>query len=116
MIDYAKVTELFNQADFQEKANTCETMDDFHKLFTSYGVDITEDETVELISKIAEKKQQLDDGEIPEEDLDNVAGGLAGVAAVLACIGVGALCIGAAAATAYVAYQTLRWANQHKCK
>ena len=116
MADYAKITELFQQEAFQAEANNCKTMEDFYNLFVSNGVEITEDETIELISKIAEEKQKADDGEISEADLDNVSGGLAGLAAVAACVGIGVLCVGAAAATAYVAYQGLRWAHKHKCK
>lgn len=115
MMNYEKITALFDSETFKNEANACKTMDDFHKLFITNGVEITEEETVEFISKIAQKKQEMDNGEISDEALAEVSGGivLTGAAAVFACIGVGALCIGAAAATAYVAYQALRWGNKH---
>lgn len=116
MVDYAKITELFQQDAFQQEANICKTMEDFHNLFIRNGVEISEAETVELISKIAEQKQKMDNGEIAETDLENVAGGFAltGFAAVAACVGIGALCIGTACVTGFVAYQGMRWANKHK--
>lgn len=116
MTDYNKISELFQSEAFQKEAESCKTMEDFHALFTAKGVEITLDETIDLISQIAEKKQQQDNGEISEEDLENVAGGLAltGAAAIAACVGLGVVGIGVAAGAAYVAYQALRWANKHK--
>lgn len=116
MIDYNKISELFKNEAFQKEAEGCKTMEDFHALFTAHGVEISQEETVELISQIAEKKQQQDNGEICEEDLDNVSGGLAltGAAAVAACVGLGVVGVGVAAGAAYVAYQALKWANKHK--
>lgn len=116
MVNYEKLTELFQLESFKEKASECKTMEDFHKLFNDNGVEISEDETIELISQIAEKKERMDNGEILEEDLENVAGGLAGAAAVAFCVGVGVVGIGAFALSAYVAYQGLRWANKHTHK
>lgn len=116
MIDYARITELFQQKDFQEEASACKTMQDFHALFLRKGVEISEEETVDLISKIAVEKQRADNGELSEEALDDVSGGVAltGAAAVAACVGVGVAGVGAFALTAFVAYQGLRWAYNHK--
>lgn len=116
MVNYDKIGELFQQDAFKKEANECKTMEDFHNLFIKNDVEITEDETVDLISKIAEKKQQMDSGEFSEEDLENVAGGivLTGAAAVAACIGYGVVCVGGAALSAYVGYQALKWTYKKK--
>jgi hypothetical protein len=116
MTDYNKISKLFHDEGFQKEAENCKTMEDFQALFTAHGVEISLEETIELISQIAEKKKQQDDGEISEEALENVAGGLVltGAAAVAACVGIGVVSVGVAAGAAYVAYQALRWANKHK--
>lgn len=114
MIDYNKISELFQSEAFQKEAEGCKTMEDFQVLFTAHGVEISLEETIDLISQIAEKKQQQDGGEISEEDLENVSGGLVltGGLAIAACVGVGVLCVGAFAISAYNAYHALRW--KHK--
>lgn len=116
MANYEKITELLKDEAFLKEANACRTMEDFHALFNRNGAEITEEETIDLISKIAEKRQQMDNGELSAEDLDDVPGGLAltGAAAVAACVGLGVVGIGVAAGGAFVAYQALRWANKHK--
>lgn len=113
MVNYEKITDLFQQDVFQVEANNCKTMEDFYALFVRNGIEITEEETVELISKIAEEKQKKDNGEISEEDLEDVAGGLV-ISTTLFCIGVGVACVGAAALSAYVSYNALKWANKKK--
>lgn len=114
MANYENISNLFQNEAFQAEAKECKTMDDFHALFNRHGAEISEEETIELISQIAEKRQQMDNGELAEEDLDNVAGGivLTGGLAIAACVGVGALCVGAFAISAYNAYHALRW--KHK--
>lgn len=113
MANYDKISELFQNETFQKEAQECKTMEDFYDLFNRCGAEITEEETVELISKIAEEKQKRDNGEIGEEDLDNVAGGLV-ISTTAFCIGVGVVCVGAAALSAYVSYNALKWANKKK--
>lgn len=120
MINYEQITELFKTEAFQSEAANCKTMEDFHALFVRSGVEITEEETIELISLIAEQKKKMDEGEISEEDLDNVAGGLVfvltGGVAVAACVGIGVACVGAFALSAYVGYQALNWQYKKKKK
>lgn len=117
MVNYEKIAELFQNEAFNQKANECKTMEDFQKLFATSGIEISIDETVDLISKIAEAKEKADSGELAVDELDNVAGGivLSGTLAVLACVGIGVVAVGAAAGAAYTAYQALRWGNKHNC-
>lgn len=116
MANYKKITELFQDEAFLKKANECQTMEDFYTLFNQNGAEISEEETIDLISQIAEKRQKMDNGELVEDDLDDVAGGvvLTGAAAVACCVGLGVVGVGVAAGAAYVAYQTLRWKFKHK--
>lgn len=126
MIDFDKISVLFQDPKFQEEANKCETMEDWNILLVQNGIEITLDETVELVSLIAQSKLKMDGGELSEDSLDEVAGGVAGAAAaglvlsggpaVWACIGIGVVCVGAACLAGYTAYQALRWSNKHKCK
>ncbi len=114
MDKYNELTNLFQTEEFQNEAKDCKTMEDFQAAFKRHGIEMSMEEVEDIISKIAKRKQQLDNGEIPEDDLENVAGGVVGLAAVGACIGVGALCVGAFAVSAYVAHQACRWANKGK--
>lgn len=126
MTDFGRISDLFQTVEFQEAATTCETMEDWHVLLTKNGIDISLEDTIALISLIAETKQKQDAGELNAEQLDDVAGGIAGAAAaslvlsggpaVWACIGIGVACVGVACVSGYVAYQALRWSNKHKCK
>lgn len=115
MVEREKINALFNDAEFKQKANECKTMEDFYKLFNENGIEISMDETIEFISKVAELKEKQDNGELSEGELDEVAGGIVigGALGILACAGIGLVCFGVAAGAAYVAYQGLRWAYRH---
>ncbi len=111
MVNYDKIGELFQQDAFKKDANECKTMEDFHSLFIKNGVEITEDETIELISQIAEKKQKMDNGEISEDELDEVAGGIVilGVTLTVAqAVALGIAGVGAAALGAWNGYHKTR--------
>ena len=116
MVDYAKVTELFQNEEFQKEAESFKTMEDFEKSFAQHGINIEKDEVVELVSQIAEKKHQIDEGEISEEDLENVSGGGIVIGTTLFCVSVGVICIGAACVAAYAAYQALNWTYKRSKK
>lgn len=126
MIDFEKISVMFQTPEFQEEANKCETMEDWNALLVRNGIEISFDETVELVSLIAQSKIKLDGGELSEDALDEVSGGVAGAAAaglvlsggpaVWACVGIGVVCVGAACLAGYTAYQALRWTHKHKCK
>lgn len=115
MANYEMIAELFQDNTFQQEAASCQTMDDFHQLFNSKGAEISHEETAELICKIAEAQQN---DELDENMLEDVNGGivLSGAWAVAALVGLGVVSIGACVGSAYVAYQGLRWAYQHKHK
>jgi len=108
MVNYEKLVELFRNEEFQKEAESFKTMDDFKESFMKHGIEMTDNEVVELVSQIARKKEDVDNDEIVEEDLENVAGGLV-ISTAVFCIGVGVVCIGAACVAAYAAYQALDW-------
>lgn len=116
MIDYQKLTDLFKTDEFQKEASGFQTMEDFHEAFQKNGIEVSLEETIDVVSKIAEKKQMLDNGEIKEKDLDNVAGGffISGGLAIAACIGIGVVTLGTIAVSAYTGYQATKWANKDK--
>ena len=62
MMNYEKMTELFQNEDFQKEAEHFGTMEDFRKGFARYGLDLTEDEVADIIRRIAEKKLAEDQG------------------------------------------------------
>lgn len=125
MIDFERISDLFQTSEFQEAVKICETMEDWHMLLTNNGIEISLEDTIALIGLIAETKQKQDAAELNEDQLDDVAGGAAGAAAaglvlsggpaVWACVGIGVACVGVACVAGYIAYQGLRWGNKHKC-
>ncbi len=115
MTDYTKLSELFQTKEFKDEAQGCKTMEDFQKCFAKHGVEMTESEVVDVISQIAEKQKELDDGQISEEDLENVSGGFA-ISTLAFCIIVGVVCVGSAAVAAYTAYQALNWTYKRSKK
>lgn len=113
MINYEKLTELFQEEEFKAEASVCTTMDEFYVLFNRHGLDMSMEEVVEVIGQIAEKQKVLESGELGADELDEVAGGFA-MSTVAFCIIVGVGCAGAGALSAYVSYQALKWANKGK--
>ena len=110
MIDYEKLTNLFKDEEFKKEAESLATMDDFQMAFQKHGIEMTEEEVVSIVSQIAKRKEEIDNGEISEEDLENVAGGFV-ISTAVFCIVVGVVCIGAGCVAAYTAYQALDWAH-----
>lgn len=99
---FVKASELLEKDDFAEKLKLVESPEDVQKLFADNGVELS----LEDIKNIAmESMKNADDGEIDEEDLDNVSGGF--VLSTTACVVIGgaSLCFYSS-----VGYQKLkRW-------
>lgn len=75
MINYEKLAGLYGQDEFAAKAAKCDTMEAFNALFNEYGMDMSLDETAEVITKLVEHKDAQDNGELCDTELDEVAGG-----------------------------------------
>ena len=115
MTDYTKLSELFQKKEFKAEAEACKTMEDFQKCFAKHGVEMTEEEVVDIVRQIAEKQQEVDDGQISEDELENVSGGFA-ISTLAFCIVVGVACAGSAAVSAYATYQALNWKYKRSSK
>ena len=94
---------LFQNPDFQERANNIQSVEELQRLFANYGVDMTFEQVNELCLAIGKRAAQEADGELTEDALDDVAGGIGIV--TLTCIGVGVLCIGAFCLGVYNSYK-----------
>lgn len=98
-----KLNALFTNEAFKAEADKISTAEELQELFAKYGVEMTLDEVIDLCGVIARYMQSEDSEELSEDDLDNVAGGIAWLA-----IGVAVLCIGALAIGIYNGYQSCK--------
>lgn len=89
---------LFTDKTFKEEAQRVTDAAQLQALFAGYGVEMTQEEVVTLCGQIA--GQMKTEGELTDEEMDNVTGG-----AAWALIGLGALCLGAVALGIYNGYQ-----------
>lgn len=95
-----KLKELFLSESFKKEAESLKTAEELQELFHKNGLEMTIEEVVDLCGKIAHQMEAGNDGEISEEALDDVTGGVA-----WALVGLGVLCIGAVALGIYNGYQ-----------
>ena len=91
-----KLGALLANEDFCQKFISCTTKQEAYKLFADNGSDLTEEEINGLALQIKALTQKLieNDGELSEEDLEQIAGGINVMAAeitiAVAPIGIGA--------------------------
>ena len=64
---------ICEDANIAEELERCESVEEFRDVFAKRAVELSEEESVELVEKILVAGQ---DGELTEADLENVAGGL----------------------------------------
>lgn len=71
---YEKIKEIINNEEFITKMEKTEA-ENMKALFTEYGVELTDEEVLEFVKEAVEEEH----GDIPlnEDDLENVAGGVA---------------------------------------
>lgn len=76
----AKTKELFEDKGFAEKFAKVESIAEAQELFKSYGLEISAEE-FQAIGEIAKgiKSGELEEGELPDDLAEKVAGGAAGV-------------------------------------
>lgn len=76
----AKTKELFESKEFTEKFSQVATVAEAQELFKSYGIEISAEE-FQMIGEIAKgiKSGELEEGELPDDLAEKVAGGAAGI-------------------------------------
>lgn len=76
----AKTKEIFEDKEFTEKFAQVQSVEEAQALFKNYGIEITAEE-FKMIGEIAKgiKSGELEEGELPDDLAEKVAGGDAGV-------------------------------------
>lgn len=84
---------VFSNITFKEEAKNLKTVEDLQKLFSNYDIELTLDEVKEICCEIAKQMQNSENGELNENDLEQVSGGVAWglIALGVACLGAFAL-------------------------
>lgn len=81
---FVKVNELLKDSSFIEELKTAENDEDVQKLFAAKGIDLSLDEIAQMVQESIAAHEK---GELDEESLENVSGGVIG----LLCLGAGAI-------------------------
>jgi hypothetical protein len=111
----AKMNEILVNPEVQAQLRTVEGSEEIYKIFVENGVDFTPEEFEQVLITIG-RMEATKDGELSEEDLDEVAGGIweALAALVTGPIGTGVLiaagcvCLVAAGVGAYNKYKEMK--------
>ncbi len=69
-MDIQRINELLDDKDFAIKLANTSSIEDVQKLFSTNGVELSQDEVIEIIRIISEMAK------IPEEELEDVVGGI----------------------------------------
>lgn len=88
-----KLNVLFQNEEFKAECENIHSVEELQKLFATHDVEMSIDQVTELCIAIGKRAAQEENGELSEEDLDDVAGGFGVV--TWTCIGLGVLCLGA---------------------
>lgn len=102
-----KLMALANNEEFKEKMLKLETVEQIQALFADYDVTMSLDEVADFCKEIAKAANMLPEeanAELNEDELDNVAGGVITLAAVLGY----AAYAGCVALGAYLGYQRMK--------
>ena len=92
MYSEKKLEELFKSEEFKKEVANLKTAEELRAAFAKHGVEMTEEEVVNLCGQIAKQVSEGENGELTEESLENVSGGIAPW-----LIGLGVVCIGSVA-------------------
>jgi predicted ribosomally synthesized peptide with nif11-like leader len=80
-----KIEELMANTEFTDKLSQCETCDEIAVLFGTEGIEVSGEELETAMERVA---AQNENGELSEENLEQVAGGV--LATALAIVQIGA--------------------------
>jgi predicted ribosomally synthesized peptide with nif11-like leader len=68
-----KLEQLNNNPEFKEKLEACETAEEMAALFCEEGIEVTAEQLTQAVSMVT---AQNSDGELDEDALENVSGGI----------------------------------------
>lgn len=91
-----ELSAIFQNEKFKLEAEKLITVEDMQSLFAKYNVQLTLEEVKELCRQIGRYMQNAKDGELEEDTLELVSGGIA-----WGMIALGAVCVGAFALGVY---------------
>lgn len=89
MIDnekFAKIEELTENTEMLERLVACESVVQFTGILTEAGIECDEEETKEMYEGMMQAKDKASTGELSEDDLEDVNGGITLLAAAC-CVG-----------------------------
>ena len=100
MYSEQKLAELFKSDTFKAEVANVKTAADLQEAFARNDVEMTQNEVLDLCGEIAQQMESNEGGELTEENLENVSGGIAWT-----LIGLGVVCLGSAALGIWNGYQ-----------
>ena len=104
-----RIKEVFSDEEFVKELFSKETPEEAQALLAEKEIDMSIDELVKLKDLVAAKLQAAENGEsteITEEDLADVAGGVAVLFAIMGLVVVG---VGVMMAIPYIDFERRRW-------
>ena len=104
-----RIKEVFSDEEFVKELFSKETPEEAQALLAEKEIDMSIDELVKLKDLVAAKLQAAENGEsteLTEEDLSDVAGGVAVLFAIMGLVVVG---VGAMMAIPYIDFEKRRW-------
>ena len=104
-----RIKEIFADEEFVKELFSKETPEEAQALLAEKGIDMSIDELVKLKDLVAAKLQAAENGEsteLTEEDLADVAGGVAVLFAIMGLVVVG---VGMMMAIPYIDFERRRW-------
>ena len=104
-----RIKEIFADEEFVKELFSKETPEEAQALLAEKGIDMSIDELVKLKDLVAAKLQAAENGEsteLTEEDLADVAGGVAVLFAIMGLVVVG---VGVMMAIPYIDFERRRW-------
>jgi len=104
-----RIKEVFSDEEFVKELFSKETPEEAQALLAEKEIDLSIDELVKLKDLVAAKLQAAENGEsteITEEDLADVAGGVAVLFAIMGLVVVG---VGMMMAIPYIDFERRRW-------
>jgi lactobin A/cerein 7B family class IIb bacteriocin len=89
VMDEMHIKELFSNEEFVKSIMELETPEEVQEALRKEDIELSTDEIVKILNLV--EKKSSDDGELTEEDLESVSGGILGIFISLIVVGILAL-------------------------